>query len=368
MRRGRGELLESLLRVLNLLGRSRTGVTLQDIARELECSERTARRYVQQLETRMPLQCTRGNDRRKRWCFIPGFSLPRFFLQLDEAVTLARLRPLLLAQAIGPWRSSIVRLLDRLDRQVPRQLQSQMGELAEHFGSAPVHAPARVPTETVNLIESATRERRTLAVRYHNLQGQVRERHFDPYLVFLAENALYAVGFDHFRGRLRTLALDRVRTIVPTAAVFKRPKDFSPETFLDGLHRAHSGRRVEVTLHARGAAARLLTERPETPDQETRHVDDDWSSIRFQAPITPALTARILSFGPDVKVIKPERLKQQICSRLSQAQEIYQQESTSERPPSKRQKPRRPPAKRRPKKSTPTSHKVSATRKKVTKP
>lgn len=325
-RTGRGAQLETLLQILGLFLRSRTGITLQEIAAEIDQTERSARRYLADCSAALPIEEVWGSDRRKRWRLMPDHGLPTLQLQLDEALALARLRSLVITQAPAPWRRTLAELMERIEGEVPPKLRTAMDELLQRFGAAPTHGEARVTDEVVQQFERAARDCRRLVVRYRSLstpRKRPRDRHFDPYVMFVAERAVYAHGYDGLNHECRTLALDRVESVLPTNLTFTRPEEFTPEAFLVTLHRAHGGQPVDVVVRAHGAAARLLVERPEVADQKATPLETGGVEVRFSAPISPALVSRILSFGPEVEVVQPKRLRAQVAKRLREAADKY---------------------------------------------
>lgn len=326
-------MLESLLRLAGLFARHRNGLTIYEIANELDMSVRNARRYVRDFSVEFPVEGVTGSDRKKRWRFVEGYSLPVLELQIDEALSLARLRPLLLMQATDPWRDALVRLIQRLERQVPGELRDQMDSLLSRFGVAGPTAQAEISRSVVRTFEESAQQQMSVALRYKNLSGRTRERRFDPYIIYVAEQAVYAHGFDHFRKRRRTLALDRVLSVQLTSARFERPADFAPDTFLDTVHRGHSGKEVVIVLHAVGKAARLLTDRPEARSQEVTRIAPGSFEIRFEAPMSPALVSRVLSFGADVEVKEPATLRNRVANVLQKAHARYE---AQERPAEKK--------------------------------
>jgi predicted DNA-binding transcriptional regulator YafY len=183
---------------------------------------------------------------------------------------------------------------------------------------------ASVPEDTQRCFEHGAQERQALAVRYRSLSGRIAERRFDPYITYMAEGALYAYGMDHSRGGPRVLALDRVIAVQPTTATFERPPGFSAEGFLGDLHRGfRGGKQVSVVLHLRDRAARLWTDRPELAGQKVEPIGQGAIRVRFRAADTPALRARLLSFGPELIVEKPTALRSAIACMLREAAEAY---------------------------------------------
>jgi predicted DNA-binding transcriptional regulator YafY len=326
MRRGRGAQLESLLDILTALQTSRAGVTLAELAERTGLHVRSVRRYVQDIASRyFPIEDIEGGDGQRRWRFVDGAAGKSVVLGIDESLALGRLRPLALAAAAGlPWRPVLERLFGRIEAAVPSTLRDDIERLAASIGDAAGQARAQIGGDVYAAFENAARARHAVAVRYRSLSGHPRARRFDPYVVYAAEGATYAYGLDHHHGEPRVLALDRVEAVLPMSASFERPVGFSPGQYVEALYRGfRPARPVEVVLRLSGHAARLWSERPEVPAQRTEPLPGGAVRVRFSASDTPALRARLLSFGSELEVEGPEKLRGEIISELERSAAHY---------------------------------------------
>ena len=166
-----------VLAVLEML-QARRRVTGAEIARRLEVSPRTARRYVETLrEIGVPVEGERG--RGGAYSLRPGFRLPPMFTD-EEALGLA----LALLAARGLGLSGIAPALEgalaKLERSMPEAARERAGEL--RAVALAVTAPAKPPAQSVlvALVRGAHGGRR-VHLRYRSGWGEEAERLFDPY-------------------------------------------------------------------------------------------------------------------------------------------------------------------------------------------
>jgi predicted DNA-binding transcriptional regulator YafY len=167
-----------VLAVLEML-QARRRVTGAEIARRLEVSPRTARRYVETLrEIDVPVEGERG--RGGAYSLKPGFRLPQMMFTDEEALGLA----LALLAARGLGLSGIAPALEgalaKLERSMPEAARERAGEL--RAVALAVTAPAKPPAQSVlvALVRGAHGGRR-VHLRYRSGWGEEAERLFDPY-------------------------------------------------------------------------------------------------------------------------------------------------------------------------------------------
>jgi predicted DNA-binding transcriptional regulator YafY len=297
-----------LLTLLELLQvhRSLSGA---EIARRLEISPRTVRRYMTGLqEMGIPVEAERG--RAGGYHMRAGFRLPPLMFTNDEALVLVL--GLLAAQRLGltPQGPAVQGALAKLDRVLPASLRDRLRAAQEtlDLGLAPV-AQGRADSETVLTLSSAARDGTRLSVRYRSARGEETERLVDPYGVAFQSGQWYLVAWDHLRADLRTFRLDRLLTVETTRVTFERPVAFDLM--------AHMQRSLATVPYPWMATVRLRASLEEArrrvhPTVGTLQGEDGAVLQRMGSDDLEWIARRLAGLGMDFSIVGPEELRQAV--------------------------------------------------------
>jgi predicted DNA-binding transcriptional regulator YafY len=155
----------------------------------------------------------------------------------------------------------------------------------------------------------------SLRVTYRKFTAEQAEDHtFHPYLLKEFKGRWYALGYSENRQQIIVLALDRIEKIVASPVMFKenktlRPKEYFRHTLGVTLG---TGPIEDIELQFSKLIAPYLKTQHVHHSQKTVREDKDGLVIALKLIPNPELTQLILSYGPDVKVLKPEGLRKQI--------------------------------------------------------
>jgi len=227
-----------------------------EAARRIGVDVRTVRRYVATLEE-MGIPITAERGRNGAYLLVPGFKLPPLLFTEDEAlaisVGLVAARGLGLAGA-GP---AVASAQAKLERVMPERLRHRVRDVDETVAlDLSRSAPSGDDAALVALTRAA-QARQRVRLRYRGGHGEESERAFDAYGLAHRGGRWYAVGRCHLAKGLRSFRLDRVLSVEPLPATFRRPAGFDVLRHLTfsvaALPRAFA---VEVLLHADLPAAR----------------------------------------------------------------------------------------------------------------
>ncbi|MBN1237031.1 MAG: YafY family transcriptional regulator [Gammaproteobacteria bacterium] len=246
-----------VLAALELLQTERR-ITGAELARRLDVSVRTVRRYIAALEDiGIPVTAEQGRD--GAYTLVAGFKLPPMMFTDEEALALAlgllAVRELNIAEAVP----AVDTAQAKLERVMPESVRFRLSNVRETVRldiADPHRAPANVPLGTLS---AAAQARRRVRLRYESPASGTTVRNFDPYGLSYQRGRWYAVGLCHLRGEMRTFRLDRIAEAVPLDAPFERPDgfdvlDFITRSFAE-MPRAHA---VEVVLRADLATAQAV--------------------------------------------------------------------------------------------------------------
>jgi predicted DNA-binding transcriptional regulator YafY len=211
---------DQLARQWHILRRleGRRGVTLQELAAGLPDDFpkhlRTLRRDLEALETAGYPVLNERLDGQTRWRLTDGSRAPAIGFSPTELMALAVSRDLLRPLEGTALRSALDSAVTKATAALPpggSELVRQMRDwLSVHLGP---YKPYRKHRETIDRLARAIAERRTVQIRYFTAARQVTtRREVDPYHLRYVGGALYLDGHDHYRRKLRTFAVERIRS------------------------------------------------------------------------------------------------------------------------------------------------------------
>jgi predicted DNA-binding transcriptional regulator YafY len=154
------------------------------------------------------------------------------------------------------------------------------------------------------------------------------ERLFEPY--FLEPSAVgyacYVIGFDHYRRDVRTFRVERLLRVTPTAESYSIPSTFDPLDKLAGAWGINWGDHntpTEVTLRFSPAVAARVCESTWHASQQISAWPDGSIEMRLTVGSTLEMKPWIRQWGPDVEVLAPESLRNEIANEMRQAGAQY---------------------------------------------
>lgn len=219
-----------VLTVLELLQRhGRMSGT--ELARRLEVSGRTLRRYITALEDLgIPITAERG--RHGAYVLVAGFKLPPMMFTDNEALALSV--GLLAARSLGlaEGASAVASAQAKLGRVMPADLKMRVQAVDETV-TLDLSRP-QPAADNVALIpmSTAAQANKRVHMRYRAATGAVTGRDFDPYGLAFHDGHWYVGGMCHLRHGLRSFRLDRVQSVTQLDESFTRPPDFDTAAHL----------------------------------------------------------------------------------------------------------------------------------------
>lgn len=244
-----------VLAALELLQTHRR-LTGAELARRLDVSVRTVRRYIAALESiGVPITAEQGRD--GAYMLVAGFKLPPMMFTDEEAFALSV--GLLAARELGivDGREAADSAQAKLLRVLPDPIRQRLGDVDATIRLDLSTGTGTAGTLTLGKLSAAARRRRRVHVRYDSPASRVTSRDLDPYGLSFRGGRWYVVGLCHLRKDMRTFRLDRMLDVVELDERFERPDGFDVLDFLGrsfrSIQRAHA---VEVLLRTDLATAK----------------------------------------------------------------------------------------------------------------
>jgi len=276
---------------------------------------RTVRRDLEALEAvGFPLVVEKHAGQ-TRWRLMEGFrDIPALGFSATELMALLLSRNLLKPLEGTEVAESLNSALSKASSALPPQGHEYVRTMERMFtvGLGP-HKSYRAHKQTINLISHAIDKRRTVQMRYYSAsRDSTGRREVDPYHLWFASGGLYLIAYCHLRKDVRLFAVERVRSLALTDHPYQMPLGFNVQEYVQDALNVMRGRRIEVELLFSKKAAAWLKDKSWHPSQETRLLKDGRLKMTLKVANNEELIGWILSFGGQVRVVRPEGLRERV--------------------------------------------------------
>jgi len=119
------------------------------------------------------------------------------------------------------------------------------------------------------------------------------------------------------------LAVHRIKKVEITERSYEFPDKFDFEKAFNKNFGIIKEDAFEVEVEFTGWAARYAAERIWSPDQKITKKGKGKIRITFSASSEPELTGKVLSFGEEAKIIKPDWLVEEVATKVKQMNALY---------------------------------------------
>ena len=295
------------------------GLTLQalveSVPEDYPKNTRTVRRDLEALEAvGFPLVTDRHNGQ-SRWRLMEGFrDIPALGFSATELMALLLSRNLLKPLEGTEIQASLNSALSKAAAALPPQGHEYVRAMEQMFsvGLGP-HKKYGEHKKTIDLISQAIDKSRTAQMRYYSAsRNSTGRREVDPYHIWFVAGGLYLIAYCHLRRDVRLFAVERIRSITLTDHPYQMPLGFNMEEYVQDALSVMRGRRIEVELLFSKTATAWLKDKSWHPSQETSLLKDGRMKLTLKVADNDELIGWILSFGSQVKVVRPESLMQKI--------------------------------------------------------
>jgi len=317
-----------------LLQKHPGGLTIYDLAKELDVTPRSLRRYLAEVRRELDLISapTRPGGPRL-WRLSPSEAPRRVEMRRTQAYALLAARRL-----FEPMRGST--LFEEIDLATQKLLGVARrpgrgpnagvadARLEERFLYLPF-APKDYASKTEELDDlfQACADLRPLRCRYRRAKDGREERiTIHPYALVLYKDAVYCVGLNVQKGEIRTFILDRMRdTECAVTERFELPADFSIDDHFQGqfgIWRGGEPRRVVIDFDER--VTEFVRTRNVHPSQQITSLPGGGVRLTMEIGDMTELATWVLGFGETARVIEPEDLVERVKKELRGALALYE--------------------------------------------
>jgi predicted DNA-binding transcriptional regulator YafY len=316
-----------LLELGRALAGSAEGLTLDEMARAAGVDRRTAERMRDRLQELFPQLEAVPDPPTKRFRIPAGLD---GFMQAPTADELAAL-----ASAAGELqaggatvRAAALRaleskMLSALRAPVRRRIAPDLEALLQAEAIAVQAGPRPFEDELVlGVIRDALKAGVALRFRYSGGSSPGRVREVTPYgLLFARSNYLVAAEGDG--APPRNWRLDRLEAVEALARPAARPPDFSLQAYADQSFGIYQDDVEDVVLRVSPRAAGSARRWRFHVNQVFEEEDDGSLVVRFRASGMRELAWHLFTWGSDVEVVAPMRLRTLLIEQLQAALDAH---------------------------------------------
>ena len=291
------------------------GRTVSELARELDCSERTVWRDLQYLEAAGFPLTDQKEGKQSRFGLVEGYRaklpLPVSYAELlSLCLSGSRLRPLQGTPFQESFDSFFAKIKSALSAPMLQFLQEMEEVLSSHPTRIEDYSACKPLMEQIT---QAIMDRQTMEIDYHSFsRRKVQARKIDPYRLWYQEGDLHLIAYCHLRQKTLVFALERIRAARPTSQTFILPEGFHFEEYIKDSFGLIRGEPVRVQILFSPHQAPWIAERIWHPSQKMQYQLD--GSLLMSLEVTDALELKrwILGFGQEAEVLEPRGLREAI--------------------------------------------------------
>ncbi|PCI43731.1 MAG: WYL domain-containing protein [Alphaproteobacteria bacterium] len=308
---------ENLLRLAIWFQSSYVGVGLQDIQEEFDVGRRTAERMRDAVSRLLPdLLEVQSEGTKKRWKIPKSKSLLPIKVQAEELAALDIARQILKRKALTDQAEhlrEIERKLRTFDngqrstgREVDLEAMLEAEGLAMRLGPKPI-----IDADVLDALREAILKCVKVTLHYKSRgSDHIRRQRVCPYgFLYGKQHYLVAYSTNPKVKDYRLYRLDNIHRVTPLDEPYERREDFSLQHYAEQSFGIFQGEKYEVVLMFSERTATDANSFSFHPTQNMVVLEDGRLQITMHASGLRELAWHLLTWGSEVEIIKPERLK-----------------------------------------------------------
>lgn len=279
------------------------------LAAELEVSTKSIQRDLDFMRDRLELPIQYDSHRIGYHYTAEVTSFPTMHITEGELVALVIAEKALEQYRGTQFEKPLLSAIRKIEQSLPDTISLNLADIEQTI-SFRTRAEPILNLEIFDALAKATGSRRQLQLTYRKAGSQEKElRLIDPYHLANINGEWYLFAFDHARKDIRTFVPARVSAVKQTGKTFPRPQKFSLEKRLRDSFGVHSGDgKFEVLLRFDLRVADYVREKKWHESQQLRELKNGGVELSLKLSSLIEIERWVLSWGGDVKVIKPPEL------------------------------------------------------------
>lgn len=324
--------LDRISELHRILHCRRTPIPFADLLERMGCSESTLRRAIATLRDVVGAPLV-YDPRTNGWLYDcrdgESFELPGLWFTAAELHALLAARQLLADVGHGLLGEDVAPLAARIER-----ILGERGLGAPHGGRVRLRAAGirEVSQPAFGTVCEAVLARRRLAFRYRRRDdGAPRDRQVSPQRLTWWRGNWYLEAWDEEAAALRRFAVERIDQPRLRPEPIHEISESDLGAWSDRAYGIFAGPPVATAvLRFTPERARWVADEQWHPDQQTRWLADGRYELCVPYADPREIVLDILRYGPDVEVVAPAALRDEVYRRLVAAVERYQRDTETQ--------------------------------------
>lgn len=302
-------------KILNLIIKMQSrysGITLNDIQKELEVSRRSAERLRDVLIWEIPqIEELPTTGREKHWGFSRSSHLREIIsFSKDEIAELEGVKNNLQLDSIKDVLDGIVEKLKALSRKNATEIEDAIEILLKTEGSAVTQKPSyKIDIQILDTIRQAIKENLRIKCKYDG-----RDKILSPFGIVYGAN-VYLIGVEGDKPDPYVYRLHKVTDIELTEEKFDKG-DFDIKEYANRSFGVYQNEIIKVELRFSKEVADDVLNYNFHPTQKVKQNDDGTVTVKFKASGELEILWHIFRWGDKVQIISPKSLKKEYVEYL----------------------------------------------------
>ena len=302
-------------KILNLIIKMQSrysGITLNDIQKELEVSRRSAERLRDVLIWEIPqIEELPTTGREKHWGFSRSSHLREIIsFSKDEIAELEGIKNNLQLESTKNVLNGIVEKLKVLSRKNAAEIEDAIEILLKTEGSAVTQKPSyKIDIQILDTIRQAIKENLRIKCKYDG-----RDKILSPFGIVYGAN-VYLIGVEGDKPDPYVYRLHKVTDIELTEEKFDKG-DFDIKEYANRSFGVYQNEIIKVELRFSKEVAEDVLNYNFHPTQKVKQNDDGTVTVKFKASGELEILWHIFRWGDKVQIISPKSLKKEYVEYL----------------------------------------------------
>jgi predicted DNA-binding transcriptional regulator YafY len=324
----RGKNLVQLIKTLSLLSRPQ-GATKKQISDSLAISIRSVSRSIQMIEELgIPIYDERiPSARQKYWKIeptylerLPNISLPKITLNFPEIISLCMLAGESVIFRGTELDGHIKSAISKLMYFVPEKTRNELLDMKRIFICKTIGSKNYAGKE--NIIRKLTESmlnRTSCRITYHAFyKDKIEAEEIGPLHFFENKGGLYLFALKLKTRKVRTYAVERIRSIRSLNGNVNYPESFNPQAILNSAFDLIHGEPVAVKIFFSPSEARYIREKVWSENQHIQENPDGSLILSMETSGKRDVKRWVMSFGKEARLLRPADMRDEIQEELEE--------------------------------------------------
>jgi predicted DNA-binding transcriptional regulator YafY len=310
---------EQIIELAMLFQNSYGGLSIDDIQNEFECSRRSAERMKALLFDMFPdkVEEVPTGDKKKRWRFTKGTMNALISFTADDFANLEYLKGL---STDENRQTALNELISKVKALTPqknlRTLDTDISAILESEGFAVrQYSRTKADPKVLEQIRSALLSFKKIKFEYL-IDEKVKEITLNPYGIIIADK-YYLVGFNDYVNDLRLYKIDKISNLEILDEYFEQDENFSLKEYSQKSFGIYQEAPLDIVLEFDAKVREDVLNYHFHPTQKFKELTNGNIQVKFTSGGTKAICDELFKWGSNVKIKKPQELKEIYMEYLS---------------------------------------------------